>query len=133
MRSGTEACLTRDPDPTAPRTLHTVSPQSSRRDCRARQTNLIPGELCDEKLLLALRVKREPELLSSVQHPDGLQDNVAGNLQTLRAKLVESVLWGVMKNIFVTVVEVNQVSGGDADLQKRQMVIIDFDLSPEEV
>src|SRR5215813_6466669 len=133
MRSVTEACLTRDPDPKAPRTLHNVSPQSSRRDRKARQANLIPGELCDEKLLLELRVKREPELLSSVQHPDGLQDNVAGNLQTLRAKLVERVLWGVMKNIFVTVVEVNQISGGDADLQKRQMVIIDFDLPPEEV
>ena len=59
----------------------------------------------------------------AVEHPDRLQDDVPDHLEALGAQLVHRVLRSVPERIGITVVQIDQVSDGNALLGKRNMVV----------
>jgi len=67
--------------------------------------------------------------LSLVDEADGFEEEVGGDLQGLRADLVDGVLRGVVVAVGCgggvrAVVYVNDIERGDAALQERQVVVL---------
>src|SRR5258706_15128217 len=73
------------------------------------------------------------ELLPLIYKLHGLPDYVARNLQTTRAELIDGVLRGVMEDVVIAVVDVDNVGNGDASLGKGKVVIVDRGRLREEV
>src|SRR5208337_2648219 len=68
-----------------------------------------------------------------VEGPDGFQHRVSDDLQAVGAEFVERVLWRVVEDVVVAVIEVDEVGYRDADFGKRQVIVFDGDLPREEV
>src|ERR1700757_3021537 len=71
--------------------------------------------------------------LPRVQHPHGLQNDVPRDLQTLRTQLVDCILRGVMKNVSVAVVEIDQIGAGNPQFHERQMIVLNVERAREKV
>src|ERR1035441_6616559 len=71
--------------------------------------------------------------LALVEHSDGFEDGVAYDFQALWTELVHGVLRGVMEDVVVAVVEVDDIGGWDAAFHKRQMVVFHRSLKGVEV
>src|SRR5215468_11277287 len=57
-----------------------------------------------------------------VHQADGLQDHIAGDLQTFRADLVQSVLGSVVEGVVVTVVNIDHVGDRYAGTRERHVI-----------
>src|SRR6266851_6867442 len=63
-------------------------------------------------------------LVLLVQHPHGLQNYVPHDFQTLGTELVHRVLRGVVKDIAVAVIQVNEVGTGNPTAHEWQVVVV---------
>src|SRR5579872_2476976 len=61
--------------------------------------------------------------LHLVEDADRLQDHRAADLQALGAQLIDRVLNRVVKNVVVSVINVDDVGAGHSDANKRQMIV----------
>src|ERR1700704_2751827 len=78
-------------------------------------------------------VEVEDELLPLIYELHGLPDYVARNLQTARTELIDGVLRGVMEDVVIAVVDVDNVRNGDTSLGEGEVVIVDRGRLREEV
>src|SRR5215469_3910104 len=77
--------------------------------------------------------QRASAVLANVQHPDRLQNDIAGDLEALGAKLVHCVLNRMVEDVVVAVVEVDDVGAGHAAFNERQVIVFDLEAACEEV
>ena len=68
-----------------------------------------------------------------VEKLDGLQDYLAYDLDAFGAEFVEGVLRGVVEDVAVAVVEIDEVGTRHAEMNERQVIVFDGDGASEEV
>src|SRR5208337_1085166 len=71
--------------------------------------------------------------LALVEQVDRFQDRIANDFEALGAELVHGVLRGVMEDVVVAVVEVDDVGAGDAAFYEGQVIVFDGALAGVEV
>src|SRR6476620_11389500 len=65
---------------------------------------------------------RRTNFLADIDQPDRFENYIAGDLQTLRAELVNRVLRGVVERVVVPVVKINDIGHRYAKFRKRHMI-----------
>src|SRR5690242_7479822 len=71
--------------------------------------------------------------LALVQHGESLQGHRPDNRQAFRAEFIEGVLSGVVENIVIAVIEIDQVRGRNPAADKWRVVICNCDLPREKM
>src|SRR5207237_275658 len=69
------------------------------------------------------RLKQLPSALSLVDHAYTLKRHGTDNFQTLRAEFVDSVVGGVVEDVVVAVIKINQICRRHATLHKGHVVV----------